>query len=149
MSRMGLPSCATDRVWDAVEQKNHDQMTQPEGEISVARTFSKTSRYKDDETRLGVVIYVLWQGLIVPVNYLREAKKLATRRLRWLKQMKKAEDLAGGRKEEIGWFSWADEIKETAFELKDIEDAIINKGQGVKRDRAPITFDCDSWVYDD
>ena len=79
MGAWGNESCSSDDCWDNLWAKDIHNMTQKEADNSLAKTFiQKVAKGDDDEfaAQLGVVIWVLRQGLKVEKKYLTTAKNI-------------------------------------------------------------------------
>ena len=124
MGAWGTESCSNDSCWDCLYAKNIHQMTQKEADNSLARTFEELSFFGDDaankESALGVVIWILRQGLVVNKKYLKRA-------LKW------ASDLSASKDYMNEWDSPQERKMNLDKESVEINKALIAKGKGIKQ----------------
>jgi hypothetical protein len=123
MGAWGNASCSTDHCWDNLFAKDIHAMTQQEANHSVDKFFAKKIDKDWDgdlEAQLGVVVWVLRQGLNVNKKHLVRAKEIAKSLL--------------GKKEYLdNWKSKVQRVANLKKEIKEISKAIKNKGQGNKQ----------------
>jgi hypothetical protein len=130
MGAWGKESCSSDSCWDNLWAKNIHHMTQKEADNSLKKSFSQKNEHKDLEVlaaQLGVIIWILRQGLVVKKEYLLKGKAFAHALLsskeyldNWVDSEKRAENLN--------------------LEIKDIDEAIKNGGLG-KKEHVPGLFE--------
>jgi len=120
MGAWGCESCSNDSCWDHLDGEDIHEMTQKEGTSSVTKVFQKLNgrSAKDKETKLGVVIWILRQGLQVEKEYLIKARKFA-------------EDLI----KDKGYLECWDNDRKPQLdkEIKEIDVVLKNDGIGTKQ----------------
>jgi hypothetical protein len=83
MGAWGNESCACDDCWDLFYAKNIHEMTQKEADRSVKEAFKKKARYDwQIQARLGVIVWILNQGLKVGNRYLKLVQNYPNRLLK-------------------------------------------------------------------
>jgi len=129
MGAWGSESCSNDGVWDCLNAKNIHQMTQKEANDSMDRLWSDREDNKpgtaaeiyDASDKLGVVIWILSQELIVPIEKIEECLVYANKFLR-PKML-----------ESMGWKDLEERKISLEKEVKILEVAKENGGKGKKR----------------
>ena len=133
MGAWGTESCSNDSCWDRLTAKNIHKMTQKEANNTIKKLWEdKVENYKTKEVRenhkyysardkLGVIIWVLSQGLRVPIIKLKEVLKYA----------KKASDIKFIENE--GWRNNEERRYSVLKEIELIQNAIKNNGVGEER----------------
>lgn len=122
MGAWGYESCANDNCWDNLWAENIHKMTQKEADDSLEKCFDgKTFRSTDEkQTGLGVVIWILRQGLKVDGKYLKRAAKFAV-------------DLREDKEYLSEWNSETKRKENLDRELGEINESLKNDGQGNKQ----------------
>jgi len=122
MGAWGNESCSSDSCWDNLWAKDIHNMTQKEADNSLAKTFAQKIASDDSDgfaAQLGVVIWVLRQGLKVEKKYLTAAKNITL--------------LLLGSKEYLKcWNEPKERLAHLKRESKEITEAIKNGGVGKK-----------------
>ena len=123
MGSWGEESCSSDSCWDNLWAKDIHNMTQKEADSSLAKTFiKKVAKDDNDEfaAQLGVVIWILRQGLKVEEKYLVQAKSITKL-------------LLGSQDYLDCWNSPKERATHLKREAKEITIAIGNGGVGKKK----------------
>jgi hypothetical protein len=121
MGAWGEESCSNDSCWDNLYAENIHEMTQAEADNSLVKAFSRQAEDDDDLcAKVGVVIWILRQGLRVKEKYLDRAKDIAYHLL--------------GCKEYLDrWNSSKTRAAHLGREIEEIKEAIKDGGLGKKQ----------------
>ena len=130
MGAWGSESCSNDMTWDWLEGDIHN-MSQKDADASITNVWCRTFRgapnivkyYKEENETIkhGVVIWILNQGLQVPLPRLKEVHEIAMLRA-------KQKVL-----EEEGWRSNTERAKILSEEIQQLIAAIEAGGQGKEK----------------
>lgn len=118
MGQWGLETCSGDSCWDCLEARDIHNMKQKEADFSVNQLWENKG---DDFDKLGVVIWILSQGLKVDIEKLNECLIIA--------QNFSTQEFI----DEQGWRDKTGRKKAVLSEIELIETSIQNKGVGEKR----------------
>lgn len=73
MGSFGINSCSNDDCWDCLVGSNIHNMTTKQGEKSLKNAWESN----EDMNKLGVVIWLLWMNLFVPLDKMTQALVIA------------------------------------------------------------------------
>jgi hypothetical protein len=124
MGQWGTASCSNDECWDNLYAKDIHEMTQEEADNTCLKMYGPDKYRKGDannDVKHGVVIWILSQGLMVPVIILEEVLKIA--------QFNAIMENIDGQ----GWVDVDERKKSADEEVEVIKKAIEKGGQGEER----------------
>ena len=124
-------SCCCDSVFDYIEAKNIWEMTQREANTTIRNSWEdiELNRWSEEVDKLGIVTWILSQGLKVSKNRLKEVLEIAK------------EHSIDKKIKEYGWVN-PKKRKETLLqEIKEIRRAMKNDGRGRKKQMKGRIYD--------